>query len=55
MGMTIAELEKFVQQVRAVGGNDETVVKVATKSGAVKDIDRAQVWHSAGFPIIHLK
>ncbi len=53
--MTLAELEKFAADIRANGGEDDTVIKMVTGTGSIKDVARTQVWHPMGNPIIVLK
>lgn len=53
--MTLAEMETFIDNIRQAGGNDDTVIKVVTSQGSVKDIKSAVVWHVSGHPVITLQ
>lgn len=48
--LTVKELETFLTNVRAVGGTDDTRVKVETKGGTVKNIRKVSTWNPSGFP-----
>lgn len=52
--MTIKESIDFIEAIRAAGGDEETVVKVVTKQGAVKAIVGVQVFSVTGHPLLKI-
>lgn len=53
LGMTLAELETFVNAIRANGGTDETEVRVLNeKTWAVIPINVGRVYNVSGFPVL---
>ena len=54
--MTVAELEAFCREIRAVTKNSDNVeIKVVTERGTIKRLGKARIFTREGFPTIELK